>query len=311
MNIKPFNNTKLYGYNHLFSKLVKLYSENRLPNKIIFSGNKGIGKSTLAYHLTNYILSTNENNEYDLENKKINENNSSYKLISKNIHPNFFLISNDDEKPNIQISKIREMINFTNKSSFNNECKIIIIDNIEYLNKHSINALLKVIEEPNYNINFFLIHNNKNKILDTLNSRCIKFNLFLNNDEKEIVLNNLLNAEFYSNLNSDFKNIYSSPGDIIFLHNFFIENNINEKINIDNLLKFIINKSLLKKNIFIKDNFSYFIELYFLKLLNSLKKKEYVYSLYKYFLLKLSNYNKYNLDFESVIIEFNNKVLNE
>ena len=51
--------------------------------------------------------------------------------------------------------------------------------------------------------------------------------------------------------------------------------------------------------------------MYFLKLLNSLKKKEYVYSLYKYFLLKLSNYNKYNLDFESVIIEFNNKVLNE
>ena len=60
MYIEPIYNNKLYGYNLLFSKLVYLYSENRLPNKIIFSGNKGIGKSTLAYHLANYIFSINE-----------------------------------------------------------------------------------------------------------------------------------------------------------------------------------------------------------------------------------------------------------
>ena len=173
MNINPINNTKLYGYNLLFSELTRLYSENRLPNKIIISGNKGIGKSTLAYHLTNYIFSVNDNDKYDLENQTINENNSSFKLISKNAHPNFFLISNEDDKSNIQISKIREMINFTNKSSFNNEHKIIIIDNIEHLNKHSINALLKVIEEPNAKINFFLVHNSKKK-----NFRYVKFTLY-------------------------------------------------------------------------------------------------------------------------------------
>ena len=117
MNINPINNTKLYGYSLLFSNLTKLYSESKLPNKIIISGNKGIGKSTLAYHLTNYIFSMNENDKYDLENQTINENNTSFKLISKNAHPNFFLINNEDDKSNIQISKIREMINFTNKSS--------------------------------------------------------------------------------------------------------------------------------------------------------------------------------------------------
>lgn len=310
MNINPINNTKLYGYSLLFSNLTRLYSESKLPNKIIISGNKGIGKSTLAYHLTNYIFSMNENDKYDLENQTINENNTSFKLISKNAHPNFFLINNEDDKSNIQISKIREMINFTNKSSFNNECKVIIIDNIEYLNKHSINALLKVIEEPNAKINFFLVHNSKKQVLDTLNSRCIKFNLFLNTDEKEFIINNLLNNNFYSNLNQDFKNIYSSPGEIISLYNFFSENNIDANINIDDLLKLVISKSLFKKNIFIKDNFSYFIELYFFKLLINLKKKEYTYSLYKYFLLKISNCKKYNLDFDSIMIEFNNKVLN-
>ena len=58
------------------------------------------------------------------------------------------------------------MINFTNKSSFNNLCKVILIDNIEFLNTNSVNALLKIIEEPNNNIFFFLIHDNKKQILE-------------------------------------------------------------------------------------------------------------------------------------------------
>ena len=136
-----------------------------------------------------------------------------------------------------------------------------------------------------------------------------KLNSGLNTDEKEFIINNLLNNNFYSNLNQDFKNIYSSPGEIISLYNFFSENNIDANINIDDLLKLVISKSLFKKNIFIKDNFSFFIELYFLKLLNIFKKKDHAYSLYKYFLLKISNCKKYNLDFESIVIEFNNKVL--
>ena len=164
MNLTPNINTKLYGYNNLFLNFKKLYDNNILPNKIIFSGNNGIGKSTFAYHFTNYILSLDEEKKYNFNDNIISENNYSYNLISKSRHPNFFLITNDDGKPNIQISKIREMINFTNKSSFNNKCKIILIDNVEQLNINSTNSLLKIIEEPNNGIYFFLIHNSKNKI---------------------------------------------------------------------------------------------------------------------------------------------------
>ena len=41
------------------------------------------------------------------------------------------------------------MINYANKSSFNNEQGYVLIDNVEYLNANSSNALLKIIEEPN------------------------------------------------------------------------------------------------------------------------------------------------------------------
>ena len=310
MNLTPQNNTNLFGFNNFFSNLKKLHDQNLLPNKIIFSGDKGIGKSTLAFHLTNYIYSVNEKNKYNFRDNVILNDNYSFNLVTKRNHPNFFLIDSGEENSNIQISKIREMINFTNKSSFNDEFKIILIDNIEYLNTNSVNALLKVVEEPNNKIYFFLIHNSKTKILETLKSRCIKFNLYLNSDEKSKIINKLLNNNFYLNLNEDFKNLYNSPGNIISLYNFFIEHNINEDISIDDFLKLIINKSLYKKNTYLKINLSYFIQLYFSKKINHLNSKSKIYYLYKYFLSKISNCNKYNLDFESILIEFNGKVLN-
>ena len=115
MIIHPSSNTKLIGYSNFFLNLKKLYDNDFLPNKIIFSGNNGIGKSTLAYHLINYIFSKNEDNKYDYKNNLILHDNRSYNLVLNNSHPNFFSISIDNEKKNIQISKVREMINFTRK----------------------------------------------------------------------------------------------------------------------------------------------------------------------------------------------------
>ena len=215
------------------------------------------------------------------------------------------------DKKNIQISKIREMISFTNKSSFNGDSKIILIDNVEFLNINSINALLKVIEEPNDKIFFFLIHNNKTKILDTLNSRCIKFNFYLKNEDKLKIINKISNSDFYNDLNNDFKNNYNSPGDIISLYNFFKNNNIDLKVSIDDFLKLIIEKRLYKKDLFIKDKLSFFIELYFNKKLIYFKSKDKIYNLYKYFLVKIHECNKYNLDIENILIELNGRLLNE
>ena len=60
MNLQPINQTKLFGLENYFNELV-IYIKNKLPNKILLSGQKGIGKSTFAYHFINYVLSKNEN----------------------------------------------------------------------------------------------------------------------------------------------------------------------------------------------------------------------------------------------------------
>jgi len=144
MHIKPSENRQLFGMNDYFYEITKLYNEKKMPNTILLSGKKGLGKSTLAYHIINYILSLNEDYKYDVGKLNINKENKSYKLIQNNSHPNFFLIDLIDDKKSIDIAQVREMITYTNKSSFNNMHRFILIDKIENLNKNSVNALLKI-----------------------------------------------------------------------------------------------------------------------------------------------------------------------
>ena len=92
---------------------------------------------------------------------QINDKNRSFKLVKKNTSPNFYLIDIKKEKKNIEVDQIRELISKLNKSSFNNKPRFILIDNIEFLNLNSINALLKILEEPTVNCYFILINNNK------------------------------------------------------------------------------------------------------------------------------------------------------
>ena len=160
---------------YFFNEIIPLYNQKKMPTKILLSGKKGLGKSTLAYHVINYILSYNEDLKYDSIKLSINKDNRSFKLLKNNSHPNFYLIDLINDKKNIDVSQIREMIAYTNKSAFNNMARFILIDNIENLNKNSVNALLKIIEEPNENLFFILINNSEKYILPTLKSRCLTF----------------------------------------------------------------------------------------------------------------------------------------
>lgn len=312
MNLSPNLQKKLYGFESSFLFLQNLIEQNKLPNKLIFSGLKGIGKCTFAYHVFNYIFSKHENESYDIKKKEIKENNRSYNLIVNNSHPNFFLIDIKDQKNTIDISQIRQMINYTNKSSFDSREKIILIDNIEYLNLNAVNALLKVIEEPNENVFFFLIHNIEKKISSTLKSRCIEFKLSLNNSEKIELINSLTEENFFKNLSLDFKNYYIYPGIYINFYHYCKTNNIDFKnITIDVFLKNLILKNENKKNIFLKENLINFIEFFFAKKINNYHKKNEIYDLYKSIAKKIYLIKKYNLDLESFLIELNTKLINE
>ena len=92
MNLEPSSQLNLFSHKEDFQKFINLYKNNNLPNKILFSGEKGIGKCTLAYHLINYILSSNEDFIYDLDNLEIIPDNKSFKLVQNKTNSNFIII---------------------------------------------------------------------------------------------------------------------------------------------------------------------------------------------------------------------------
>ena len=304
--LEPINQTQLFGLNNFLNDLVDLYEKNKLPNKILLTGQKGLGKSTLAYHLINYVLSKDEKYNYDLKNLSINPENNSFKTILNKSNINFTLIDIDPEKKFIDINQIRDLISNLNKSSFNQKPRFILIDNIELLNTNSINALLKTLEEPSTNIYFILINNNK-KILSTLLSRCINFKIFLSHLESMNVTNNLLKIKLNSKINKDFINHYSTPGSIYNLY-IFCESQKFDLLNsnLKEFLEFVITNNFYKKDHTLRDLIYNFVEYYFTKINLSSD----IYNKYIYFIKKISDTKKFNLDEETLFIEFREEILN-
>ena len=288
-----------------------LYINRKLPQTILFTGEKGIGKLNVAYHLINFILSKDEDNEYCITTNKINSNNKTYNLLLKNIHPNLFLISLKDKKKNIDIEQIKNMKNFLNITSFSNKPKIVLIDGSEYLNLSSSNSLLKSLEENLNNVFFILVHDIKKKLLTTIKSRCIQFKFFLNNEDRKKKINEILNNQF-NDLSSDFKNKYISPLFFKSLLEYCNKNNLQiNDINLDNLLSDILKKKDYKKNEFVLKNFFLLVQLFLYKKIRNEQNNNKYFYLLKYFTQRFDDVAKFNLDFESYVLEFKNLINNE
>jgi DNA polymerase III subunit delta' len=307
-NLGPSNQQKLFGLDKYFLMLANLYKDKVFPNKILISGQKGIGKSTLAYHFINYVLSEDENYKYDVKNFEINYESPTFKTILNKSNINLITIDINTDKKFIDINQIRNLIINLNKSAFNNKPRFVLIDNIELLNTHSINALLKIIEEPNQNVHFILINNNK-KILSTLLSRCVNFKVSLTNKESLIIINQLINRKLDSLINNDLVNYYFTPGNILYLLKFAEQHKYN-LLNFDlrNFLRIVIKENHYKKDPFMSYMVFQLMEFYFTKLNCSFSKK--FYDQYSYFLRRISDTKTFNLDEESLFMEFEDEVLN-
>ena len=188
--------------------------------------------------------------------------------------------------------------------------RFILIDNAENLNKNSVNALLKIIEEPNENVFFILINNSEKNILPTLKSRCLAFKINLTFNESLNISNLILEKNVLEFVNYDLLSFYNSPGEIISLFNFAEEKSINLKDHtISSFINSIIENNYYKKNKTVKILLINLIELFFLKRYLITNTKISLINFYQKFIKKIHDTEKFNLDEESLFLEFKSRLL--
>jgi len=314
LTIDPVNQLNLYGYENYFQAFIKLNVAKKLPQALLLSGPKGIGKSTFLYHFINYLLSDTEKNKYSLKNFTINEDNPSYKLIKSNSHPNFFLLDSNAPGENIKIEQSRDLLKYLNKTTYYKDIKIVLIDNAEYLNINASNALLKELEEPSEKTLFFIIFNETSILLNTVKSRCVNYRFHFSLDEKKSIfykLNNKYDLVVDDNILDNFL-LFDSPGNL--LKYLLILNNLKIDISQNYLtcINHLIDAIKVKKEPELMNILALFIESFYREL--SLKDGQ---NINHYFMNKnkilylINDMNKFHLDKKNLIFSVTKILKNE
>jgi len=309
----PINQLNIFGYDNNFKFFERLYEKNRLPNSILLSGSKGIGKATFLYHFINYLLSKNEKYKYDSKNFLINPDNQTYKLIESQAHTNLFILDSISDE-NIKIEQIRKLLLFLNKSAYYKGIKIVFIDNAEYLNINSSNALLKALEEPSKDTFFFIVNNDSKKIIKTIKSRCIDFKINFNVQEKKKIFSNIVKPYDLNFNESDLDNFlrFDTHGNL--LKYLFELKGSDFKIseNYKSCISYFLNLYNTKNDPKFLNYISLFIQNFYnqLSLKNSLSISYYYKNLNKILHL-IENTKKFHLDKKNLTFSISNIIQNE
>ena len=178
----PRHTKILYGHKTSQLDFLDAFNTNRLHHAWMISGPRGIGKATLGYKISKFILSQNQSSE--LINNEL-QNTLDIPLdhpVSKRIdalgEPNLYLVRRiwDEKlkkfKQNITVDEIRKLKNFFNMSATDGGWRVAIIDSADEMNNSAANALLKILEEPPKKVLILLITHQPLRLMPTIRSRC-------------------------------------------------------------------------------------------------------------------------------------------
>ena len=265
MNINEYNDPKnslvLFGLGSKLDFLIKLYNSKKLPKVLMISGKKGVGKFTLINHFLSYIY---DQDNYDLENRSINNQTQFYKQYLNNIFSNIVYLSGNNFK-NVKIEDIRDLKSSILKTTISKGERFIILDDIELFNINSLNALLKIIEEPPSN-NYFVLINSKTKpLIETIYSRSLEIKVLLTNETRIKIIESLIkrnNLDIFIDFN--YSNL--TPGNFLSFNKIFEENKINFNEDFLKNLETLLNLYKKNKNINLINVFLFLTDCYFYNL---------------------------------------------
>ena len=163
---KKFND--IVGQEHVVQALTNALNSEKMHHAYLFSGTRGIGKTTIARILAK-AFNCQEGMSADICEKCEN---------CMGVDEGRFVdLIEVDAASKTKVDDTRELLDNVQFAPTTSEYKIYLIDEVHMLSKHSFNALLKTLEEPPPHVRFFLATTDPQKLPITVLSRCLQFNL--------------------------------------------------------------------------------------------------------------------------------------
>jgi DNA polymerase-3 subunit gamma/tau len=165
---RPHNFNEVVGQTHVITSLTNALKHQRLHQAYLFTGTRGVGKTTLARILAKAI---------NCENLQ-NFNPCGHCAICIAVDEGRFLdLIEVDAASRTKVEDTRDLLDNAQYAPNQGRYKVYLIDEVHMLSGHSFNALLKTLEEPPPHVKFLLATTDPHKIPVTVLSRCLQFNL--------------------------------------------------------------------------------------------------------------------------------------
>lgn len=165
---RPHNFTEIVGQEHVSQSLINALRHNRLHHAYLFTGTRGVGKTTIARILAKAI---NCENLQDF-------NPCGVCAVCTALDEGRFLdLIEVDAASRTKVEDTRDLLDNAQYAPNSGKYKVYLIDEVHMLSGHSFNALLKTLEEPPEHVKFLLATTDPQKIPATVLSRCLQFNL--------------------------------------------------------------------------------------------------------------------------------------
>ena len=165
---RPKNFSELTGQDHVVRALTNALEQKRLHHAYLFTGTRGIGKTTIAR-----ILAKALNCQTGVSSTPCGVCSACTEIDGGR----FIDLIEMDAASNTQVEKMRELLENALYAPTVARYKVYIIDEVHMLSKSAFNAMLKTLEEPPEHVKFILATTDPQKIPVTVLSRCLQFNL--------------------------------------------------------------------------------------------------------------------------------------
>jgi DNA polymerase III subunit gamma/tau len=165
---RPSNFTEVVGQDHVVKSLMNALQHNRLHHAYLFTGTRGVGKTTIARILAKAI---------NCENLQAFNPCGLCDVCRALDEGRFMDLIEVDAASRTKVEDTRDLLDNAQYAPHHGRYKIYLIDEVHMLSGHSFNALLKTLEEPPPHVKFLLATTDPQKIPVTVLSRCLQFNL--------------------------------------------------------------------------------------------------------------------------------------